>query len=114
MLIASKWPNSYAPRPKGELAKGDTKVTSKLPSKPQKGRSWDTRCFKCQGRGHINRRRANQRAIIILPNAKILPNDEAEYEGMPSLMDKEDELGEKCSIYEEVELRLVARRALTA
>ena len=50
----------FTPRSKSEPPKGDTKASPRALSKPQRRRSRDTRCFKCQRLGHIANPYANQ------------------------------------------------------
>ncbi|XP_071933757.1 uncharacterized protein [Coffea arabica] len=76
-----------------------------------KSRTRDTKCFKCQGFGHIVSQCPNQRTLIMLPNGDLLTDDEDdEHEGMPSLEVEEDEL-EEIPVNDTVGY-LVARRAL--
>ncbi|XP_027156394.1 uncharacterized protein LOC113757190 [Coffea eugenioides] len=60
--------NSIPSRPRPDMTKWESKATPKTAIESSMGRNRDTRCFKCQGRGHIASQCPNQRAMIILPN----------------------------------------------
>ena len=64
------------------MAKGENKTALEA-SKPC---NRDTKCFKCQGFGYIASQCPNQRTMHIMPNGKILTNEEDDFEGMPSLV----------------------------
>ncbi|XP_027127804.1 uncharacterized protein [Coffea arabica] len=85
-------PNAPTPKPRFEGGKvGNSSVgkppfsTPKFEEPRVQTRARDTRCFKCQGRGHIASQCPNQRTMIMIKNGEILSEDEAEYEGMPPL-----------------------------
>nr|XP_027122192.1 uncharacterized protein LOC113739147 [Coffea arabica] len=85
-------PNAHTPKPRFEGGRWATLVFSKPPSSTPKfeepraqTRARDTRCFKCQGRGHIASQCPNQRTMIMMQDGEIVSEDEAEYEGMPPL-----------------------------
>ncbi|XP_027155906.1 uncharacterized protein LOC113756423 [Coffea eugenioides] len=63
--------NSIPSRPRPDMTKWESKATPKTAIESSMGRNRDTRCFKCQGRGHIASQCPNQRAMIILPNGKV-------------------------------------------
>nr|XP_027122206.1 uncharacterized protein LOC113739161 [Coffea arabica] len=85
-------PTARTPKPRFEGGKVGNSNGGKPPSpipkfeepRAQTG-ARDTRCFKCQGRGHIASQCPNQRSMIMLQNGKIVSEDEAEYDGMPPL-----------------------------
>nr|XP_027122191.1 uncharacterized protein LOC113739146 [Coffea arabica] len=118
-------PNAHTPKPRFEGGKVGNPSFSKPPSSTPKfeepraqTRARDTRCFKCQGRGHIASQCPNQRTMIMMQNGEIVSEDEAEYEGMPPLeggSDGESPNEEEFSALEgHFGTALVARRALTA
>ncbi|XP_027169405.1 uncharacterized protein LOC113769129 [Coffea eugenioides] len=118
-------PNAPTPKPRFEGGKvGNSNVGKPPPSAPKFEEPWaqtrdhDTRCFKCQGRGHIASQCPNQRTMIMMQNGEIVSEDEAEYEGMPPLeggSDGESPNEEEFSAPEgHFGTALVARRALTA
>ncbi|XP_027155217.1 uncharacterized protein LOC113755410, partial [Coffea eugenioides] len=98
--------NSIPSRPRPDMTKWESKATPKTAIESIMGRNRDTRCFKCQGRGHIASQCPNQRAMIILPNGEFLTDDEDEKEELPSLEEEEEAL----PVNERV--GLVVRRAL--
>ncbi|XP_027184028.1 uncharacterized protein LOC113782336, partial [Coffea eugenioides] len=98
--------NSIPSRPRPDMTKWESKATPKTAIESSMGRNRDTRCFKCQGRGHIASQCPNQRAMIILPNGEFLTDDEDEKEELPSLEEEEEAL----PVNERV--GLVVRRAL--
>ena len=49
----------------------------------------------------------------MLSNGEIVSDDEAEYEGIPPLIDERDESREEWAIDGQVGLEILARRALT-
>ena len=73
------------------------------------GRNRDTKCFKCQGKGHIASQCPNKRAMIVRDNGEIESGSENDIESIPPL--------EECSNIEVEELvhgdLLVTRRALS-
>ena len=73
------------------MTKWESKATPKTAIESSMGRNRDTRCFKCQGRGHIASQCPNQRTMIILPNGEFLTDDEDEKEELPSLEEEEEE-----------------------
>nr|XP_027083475.1 uncharacterized protein LOC113705765 [Coffea arabica] len=75
-----------------------------------KPRNHDTKCFKCQGFGHIASQRPNRRAMLMLPSGEVLTDEEDEYEGMPPLVEKEEIIAPN----QPVGLGLVTRLALSA
>ncbi|XP_071939939.1 uncharacterized protein [Coffea arabica] len=118
-------PNAPTPKPRFEGGKMGNPSISKPPFSTPKfeeprvqTRARDTRCFKCQGRGHIASQCLNQRTMITMQNGEIVSEDEAEHEGMPPLdggSDGESPNEEKFSTPEgHFGTALVARRALTA
>ncbi|XP_071909873.1 uncharacterized protein [Coffea arabica] len=118
-------PNAHTPKPRFEGGKVGNPSFSKPPSSTPKfeepraqTRARDTRCFKCQGRGHIASQCPNQRTMIMMQNGEIVSEDEGEYEGIPPLeggSDGESPNEEEFSAPEgHFGTALVARRALTA
>ncbi|XP_027184032.1 uncharacterized protein LOC113782339 [Coffea eugenioides] len=118
-------PNAPTPKPRFEGGKVGNPSISKPPSSTPKfeeprvqTRARDTRCFKCQGRGHIASQCPNQRTMIMMQNGEIVSEDEAEYEGILPLdggNDGESPNEEEFSAPEgHFGSALVARRALTA
>ncbi|XP_071926180.1 uncharacterized protein [Coffea arabica] len=118
-------PNAHTPKPRFEGGKVGNPSFSKPPSSTPKfeepraqTRARDTRCFKCQDRGHIASQCPDQRTMIMMQNGEIVSEDEAEYEGMPPLeggSDGESPNEEEFSAPEgHFGTALVARRALTA
>ncbi|XP_027156432.1 uncharacterized protein LOC113757267, partial [Coffea eugenioides] len=101
--------NSIPSRPRPDMTKWESKATPKTAIESSMGRNRDTRCFKCQGRGHIASQCPNQRTMIILPNGEFLTDDEDEKEELPSLEEEEEE-EEALPVDERV--GLVVRRAL--
>ena len=82
------WPNALPSKP-------TSKEGFKSQQEISNPRTRDTKCFKCQGFGHIASQCPNQRTLIMLSNGKLLTDDEdREHEGMPSLEGEEDELEE--------------------
>ncbi|XP_027158001.1 uncharacterized protein LOC113759619 [Coffea eugenioides] len=118
-------PNAPTPKPRFEGGKVGNPSISKPPSSTPKfeesrvqTRARDTRCFKCQGRGHIASQCPNQRTMIMMQNGEIVSEDEAEYEGILPLdggSDGESPNEEEFNAPEgHFGTALVARRALTA
>ncbi|XP_071933817.1 uncharacterized protein [Coffea arabica] len=118
-------PNAPTPKPRFEGGKVGNPSISKPPFSTPKfeesrvqTRARDTRCFKCQGRGHIASQCPNQRTMIMMQNGEIVSEDEAEYEGILPLdggSDGESPNEEEFSAPEgHFGTALVARRALTA
>ncbi|XP_027155584.1 uncharacterized protein LOC113755923 [Coffea eugenioides] len=51
-------------------------------------RNHETKCFKCQGFGHIASQCPNRRTMILLDNGEVVMDDEGDdHEGMPSLVE---------------------------
>ncbi|XP_071924844.1 uncharacterized protein [Coffea arabica] len=98
--------NSIPSRPRPDMTKWESTATPKTAIESSMGRNRDTRCFKCQGRGHIASQCPNQRTMIILPNGEFFTDDEDEKEELPSLEEEEEAL----PVDERV--GLVVRRAL--
>ena len=86
--------------------KGGFKANKESP----KHRNRDTKCFNCQGFGHIASQYSNQRIMLILPNGEVLIDEEDEYEEMPLLIEEKDEELEEIPTNDKV--GLVARRTL--
>ncbi|XP_027157552.1 uncharacterized protein LOC113759187 [Coffea eugenioides] len=118
-------PNAPTPKPRFEGGKVGNTSISKPPSSTPKfeepgvqTRARDTRCFKCQGRGHIASQCPNQKTMIMMQNGEIVSEDEAEYEGILPLdggSDGESPNEEEFSAPEgHFGTALVARRALIA
>ncbi|XP_027171671.1 uncharacterized protein LOC113771270 [Coffea eugenioides] len=97
--------NAFSPKMK---AKVEPKANNDAP----KPRSRDTKCFKCQGFGHIASQCPNQRTMLLLPNREIVSDEKEEYEGMPLLVEEEDDLGKELPTHEEISC-LVVRKVLT-
>ncbi|XP_071924785.1 uncharacterized protein [Coffea arabica] len=88
-------------------SRGDGRPTHEV----SKVRYRDTKCFKCQGFGHIASQCPNQRVMLILPNGEVQTDEEEECEDMPPLVEDEEEFEE---IPAHGKVGMVARRALTA
>ncbi|XP_071926127.1 uncharacterized protein [Coffea arabica] len=92
------------------VTKTDSKVVSKPTIKTSKPRNCDTKCWRCQGVGHIASQCPNPRTMLVLPNGDIVTDDEEEdYKDMPPLVEEEDEIEE---VPTQDKVGLVARRAL--
>ncbi|XP_071900987.1 uncharacterized protein [Coffea arabica] len=92
------------------FTKTDSKVVSKPTIETSKPRNRDTKCWRCQGVGHIASQCPNPRAMLVLPNGDIVTDDEEEdYKDMPPLVEEEDEIEE---VPTQDKVGLVARRAL--
>ncbi|XP_071905706.1 uncharacterized protein [Coffea arabica] len=112
-------PNAWnTPKPKHDqgsssrppFTKTDSKVVSKPTIETSKPRNRDTKCWRCQGVGHIASQCPNPRTMLVLPNGDIVTDDEEEeYKDMPSLVEEEDEIEE---VPTQDKVGLVARRAL--
>ncbi|XP_027082339.2 uncharacterized protein [Coffea arabica] len=112
-------PNAWnPPKPKQDqgsssrppFTKTDSKVVSKPTIETSKPRNRDTKCWRCQGVGHIASQCPNPRTMLVLPNGDIVTNDEEEdYKDMPPLVEEEDEIEE---VPTQDKVGLVARRAL--
>ncbi|XP_071901000.1 uncharacterized protein [Coffea arabica] len=103
---------SQPPRPNAFLPKTTAKPEFKANNGASKPRGRDTKCFKCQGYGHIASQCANQRAMLLLPNGEIVSDEEEEYEGMPPLEGEGDDSSEEIPTHEEIGC-LVVRKVLT-
>ncbi|XP_071906059.1 uncharacterized protein [Coffea arabica] len=102
--------HDQGPSSRPSFAKPDSKVISKPPIETSKPRSRDTKCWRCQGVGHIASQCPNPRAMLVLPNGDIVTDDEEEeYTDMPPLVEEEDEIEE---VPTQDKVGLVARRAL--
>ncbi|XP_071928097.1 uncharacterized protein [Coffea arabica] len=112
-------PNAWnPPKPKQDhgsssrpsFTKTDSKVVSKPTIETPKPRNRDTKCWRCQGVGHIASQCPNPRTMLDLPNGDIVTDDEEEdYKDMPPLVEEEDEIEE---VPTQDKVGLVARRAL--
>nr|XP_027120542.1 uncharacterized protein LOC113737516 [Coffea arabica] len=92
------------------FTKTDSKVVSKPTFETSKPRNRDTKCWRCQGVGHIASQCPNPRTMLVLPNGDIVTDDEEEdYKDMPPLVEEEDEIEE---VPTQDKVGLVARRAL--
>ncbi|XP_071902701.1 uncharacterized protein [Coffea arabica] len=92
------------------FTKTDSKVVSKPTIETSKPRNRDTKCWRCQGVGHIASQCPNPRTMLVLPNGDIVTDDEEEdYKDMPPLVEEEDEIEE---VPTQDKVGLVARRAL--
>ncbi|XP_071917073.1 uncharacterized protein [Coffea arabica] len=92
------------------FAKTDSKVVSKPTIETSKPRNRDTKCWRCQGVGHIASQCPNPRTMLVLPNGDIVTDDEEEdYKDMPPLVEEEDGIEE---VPTQDKVGLVARRAL--
>ncbi|XP_071918726.1 uncharacterized protein [Coffea arabica] len=92
------------------FSKTDSKVVSKSTIETSKPRNRDTKCWRCQGVGHIVSQCPNPRTMLVLPNGDIVTDDEEEeYKDMPPLVEEEDEIEE---VPTQDKVGLVARRAL--
>nr|XP_027093640.1 uncharacterized protein LOC113714042 [Coffea arabica] len=103
---------SQPPRPNAFPLKATAKPEFKANNGASKPRGRDTKCFKCQGYGHIASQCANQRAMLLLPNGEIVSDEEEEYEGMPPLEGEGDDSSEEVPTHEEIGC-LVVRKVLT-
>ncbi|XP_027178009.1 uncharacterized protein LOC113777168 [Coffea eugenioides] len=70
--------------------KEEGKTFFKLTNEPPRARSRDTKCWRCQGLGHIASQCPNQRTMIVLPNGEVISDDEEEYKEMPPLEEDDD------------------------
>ncbi|XP_071914093.1 uncharacterized protein [Coffea arabica] len=102
---------SHPPRPNGLPSKATAKPDFKANNGASKPHGRDTKCFKCQEFGYIVSQCSNQRTILMLPNRKIVSDEEEEYEGMPPL-EEENESSEEILTHEEIGY-LVVRKVLT-
>nr|XP_027071919.1 uncharacterized protein LOC113696736 [Coffea arabica]XP_027077003.1 uncharacterized protein LOC113700752 [Coffea arabica] len=92
------------------FTKTDSKVVSKPTIETSKPRNRDTKCWRCQGVGHIASQCPNPMTMLVLPNGDIVTDDEEEdYKDMPPLVEEEDEIVE---VPTQDKVGLVARRAL--
>ncbi|XP_071933094.1 uncharacterized protein [Coffea arabica] len=87
-------------------SRGDGRPTHEV----SKVRYRDTKCFKCQGFGHIASQCPNQRVMLMLPNGEVQTDKEDECEDMPPLVEEDEEFEE---IPAHGKVGMVARRALT-
>ena len=88
------------------MSKGEAKPIAKPSNETPKPRQRDTKCWRCQGLGHIASQCPNQRAMLVLPSGEIVIGDEEEYKDMPLLVEEGDDSQEMIS------LGLVTRRTL--
>ncbi|XP_071933062.1 uncharacterized protein [Coffea arabica] len=92
------------------ITKTDSKIVSKPTIETSKLRNRDTKCWRCQGIGHIASQCPNPRTMLVLPNGDIVTDDkEEDYKDMPPLAEEEDEIEE---VPTQDKVGLVARRAL--
>nr|XP_027082275.1 uncharacterized protein LOC113704586 [Coffea arabica] len=96
-------PNATSSKPP---SRGDGRPTHEV----SKVRNRDTKCFKCQGFGHIASQCPNQRVMLMLPNGEVQTDEEDECEDMPPLVEEDEEFEE---IPAHGKVGMVARRALT-
>ncbi|XP_071901038.1 uncharacterized protein [Coffea arabica] len=96
-------PNAPSSKPP---SRGDGRPTHEV----SKVRYRDTKCFKCQGFGHIASQCPNQRVMLMLPNGEVQTDEEDECEDMPPLVEEDEEFEE---IPAHGKVGMVARRALT-
>ncbi|XP_071920620.1 uncharacterized protein [Coffea arabica] len=102
--------HDQGPSSRPPFAKTDSKVVPKSTIEPSKPRNRDTKCWRCQGIGHIASQCPNPRTMLVLPNGDIVTDDEEEdYNDMPPLVEEEDEIEE---VPTQDKVGLVARRAL--
>ncbi|XP_071920674.1 uncharacterized protein [Coffea arabica] len=102
--------HDQGPSSRPPFAKTDSKVVPKSMIEPSKPRNRDTKCWRCQGIGHIASQCPNPRTMLVLPNGDIVTDDEEEdYNDMPPLVEEEDEIEE---VPTQDKVGLVARRAL--
>ncbi|XP_071901902.1 uncharacterized protein [Coffea arabica] len=100
-------------KPKTMLSKEEGRPISKLSNEPPRARSRNTKCWRCQGLGHIASQCPNQRIMIILPSSEVMSDDEEEYKEMPPLDEKDEmEAIVQRPLEKSVGLGLVARHAL--
>ncbi|XP_071917061.1 uncharacterized protein [Coffea arabica] len=96
-------PNATSSKPP---SRGDGRPTHEVSNV----RNRDTKCFKCQGFGHIASQCPNQRVMLMLPNGEVQTDEEDEYEDIPPLVEEDEEFEE---IPAHGKVGMVARRALT-
>nr|XP_027109244.1 uncharacterized protein LOC113729114 [Coffea arabica] len=103
---------SNPPRPSVFPSKATAKTEFKANNGAFKPRGRNTKCFKCQGFGHIASQYPNQRTMLLLPNGEVVSDEEEEYEGMPPLEEEENDSSEEIPTHEEIGC-LVVRKVLT-
>ncbi|XP_071912327.1 uncharacterized protein [Coffea arabica] len=98
-------------KPNASFSKPTPREGFKANQEVFKPRNRDTKCFKCQGFGHIASQCPNQQAMLMLSNGEVLTDGEDEYDEMPPLVEDDgEEIEEEQPTIERV--GLVARRAL--
>ena len=69
----------------------------------------DIKCFKCLGSGHIASQCPNRQVIIMRDNGEVMTKSEDDSDGVPKLVDANDDDG---VVYPMTSESLVTRRAL--
>ncbi|XP_071909708.1 uncharacterized protein [Coffea arabica] len=82
---------SGAMKPNASFPKPTPRDGFKANQEAPKPRNCDTKCFKCQGFGHIASQCPNQRVMLMMPKGEMLTDEEDEYEKMPYLVEDEEE-----------------------
>lgn len=113
---SSNW-RTYLPKREEKPMMGTSGGPSKVEAKPEsfkkgfkpnndtsKARNCDTKCFKCQGFGHITSQCPNRRTMIMLDSGEVVTDDESNYEDMPPLVEEEADSGEEYPTNEQLGL----------
>ena len=82
-----KQPNA---KPKMEQKQEVTNQGNQGKSDYSTTRNRDIKCFKCQGRGHIESQCSNKRVMVMRDNGEIETDNEPDYDSMSSLEDVDD------------------------